>query len=111
MQERSENVGQRFKSRPESTLSTPTVTKMLLFSLFLCLSLHHQLGHASFVADHDNHIQTELILDTGSTGPSTTPDGRVFLTLPHVDGTHSPKIVGIFGSGDNTTLVAYPGER
>jgi sugar lactone lactonase YvrE len=73
----------------------------LLFGLSLALFAQ---GDSS--KDHDDRIKTASTMDTSSTGASTTPDGRVFLILPHVDGTTGPKIVEVVGS--KHTLVPYP---
>ncbi|CRG92086.1 hypothetical protein PISL3812_09141 [Talaromyces islandicus] len=73
----------------------------LFFGLFMVLCTQ---GYAS--KDYDDRIKTALALDTSSTGASTTLDGRLFLILPHVDGTTGPKIVEVVGS--NHTIVPYP---
>lgn len=84
---------------------------MLLLTFFSALFLGVGLTRANNLVDHDDRIQTELVLSTGSTGASTTPDGRVFLILPRVDGTTGAKIVEVLGKGDNNTLVPYPNNK
>lgn len=78
---------------------------MLFSRLFLglCLVLF---THGETSKDYDSRIKTALVMETPSTGASTTPDGRLFLILPHDDGTTGPKIVEVVGS--NHTLVPYP---
>ncbi|KAJ5893680.1 hypothetical protein N7495_005371 [Penicillium taxi] len=69
------------------------------------------LAAADIFHSYDPRIQTKYVLDQGTTGPSTTPDGRVFFVLPHADGSDGPKIVEVFGGKDNNTFKAFPNEE
>ncbi|OKL59691.1 hypothetical protein UA08_05023 [Talaromyces atroroseus] len=68
----------------------------------LTLALVAQAGVAK---DYDHRIKTEVILDTPTTGASTTPSGRAFLKLARVDGTTGSQIVEVL---DHNKLVPYP---
>ena len=63
----------------------------------------------SYQGPADSRISVELVLDTPSTGVSTTPDGRLFLVLARVDGSTGPQVVE-YNRKDNST-TAYPNEE
>lgn len=73
--------------------------------LGLCLAF---LAQADVTQDFDDRLRSAVILDTPTTGASTTPEGRVFLKLARVDGTTGSQIVEVMGS--NYSLVPYPNE-
>ncbi|OJI96863.1 hypothetical protein ASPVEDRAFT_120308 [Aspergillus versicolor CBS 583.65] len=84
---------------------------MLKFHLpGLILALFTLLVQADVTPDHDNRLKTSIILDTPTTGASTTPEGRTFLNLVHIDGTTGASIVEVIDSSPNTnsTLRPYP---
>ncbi|CAG8118478.1 unnamed protein product [Penicillium olsonii] len=58
--------------------------------------------------DRDERLKTAVVLDTPTTGASTTPDGRAFLKLARVDGTTGSQIVEVVG--DDQSLVSYPND-
>ncbi|CAG8939260.1 unnamed protein product [Penicillium salamii] len=76
----------------------------LLFGLSFSL-----LAHGDVTKDRDDRLKTAVILDTPTTGASTTPDGRAFLKLARVDGTTGSQIVEVVG--DDYTLIPYPNEE
>ncbi|KAJ5691936.1 hypothetical protein N7462_001359 [Penicillium macrosclerotiorum] len=78
----------------------------MLSSRLLCLLYVALLCRADVTSDHDARLKTAVILDTPTTGASTTPDGRTFLKLAHVDGSTGPQVVEVVGK--NYTLVPYP---
>lgn len=78
----------------------------LLFGL--PLALFATLSQADVTKDHDDRLQTAVMLDTPTTGASTTPEGRIFLKLARLDGTTGSQIVEV---KDNFSLVSYPDER
>lgn len=87
---------------------------MLFSSLFYSLLSFAVITLANQAPSYDHRIQTALTMDQGSTGASTTPDGRLFLILPHVDGSSGPKIVEVVDrgtDGQEPRLVGYPDEE
>ncbi|KAL4905917.1 hypothetical protein BDW74DRAFT_14343 [Aspergillus multicolor] len=81
---------------------------MFALRLLLILSLSI-LAQGDVTKDHDARLKTAVILDTPTTGASTTPSGRTFLKLARVDGTTGSQIVEVLNDG-NYTLVPYPNE-
>lgn len=77
----------------------------LLFGL--PLALFATFSQADITKDHDGRLQTAVILDTPTTGASTTPEGRAFLKLARLDGTTGSQIVEVKG---NFSLAPYPDE-
>ncbi|KAK9858987.1 hypothetical protein MYU51_015881 [Penicillium brevicompactum] len=59
--------------------------------------------------DRDERLKTAVILDTPTTGASTTPEGRTFLKLARVDDTTGSQVVEAVG--DDYTLVPYPNDE
>ncbi|KAJ5687556.1 hypothetical protein N7536_010175 [Penicillium majusculum] len=60
--------------------------------------------------EHDDRLTTAVILDTPTTGASTTPEGRAFLKLARVDGTTGSQIVEVIGEVGEQKLVPYPND-
>ncbi|RDW76436.1 uncharacterized protein DSM5745_06428 [Aspergillus mulundensis] len=81
---------------------------MLALRLLFTLTLS-TLAQGDVTKDHDARLQTAIILDTPTTGASTTPSGRTFLKLARIDGTTGSQIVEVLNDG-NSTLVPYPNE-
>lgn len=77
----------------------------LLFGL--PLALFATLSQADVTKDHDDRLRTAVILDTPTTGASTTPEGRTFLKLTRYDGSTGSQIVEVKG---NFSLSSYPDE-
>jgi sugar lactone lactonase YvrE len=75
----------------------------LIFGLVLAFFVQ-----ADVIKDHDPRLKTAVILDTPTTGASTTPEGRTFLKLARVDGTTGSQVVEVIGN--NYTLVSYPND-
>ena len=63
----------------------------------------------SYHGPEDPRLNIEAVLDTPSTGPSTTPDGRIFFVLNRVDGSIGPQLVEFHRSDNSTT--AFPNEE
>ncbi|KAK5954262.1 hypothetical protein OHC33_004835 [Knufia fluminis] len=59
-----------------------------------------------YTGPEDDRLVTQLSLDIVTNGISTTPDGRLFLVVSHVDGSNGPSIVE-YNRTTNTT-TAYP---
>lgn len=59
--------------------------------LLLVAACTFGIGHV--LAQQDPRINVALTLETPSTGVSTTPDGRLFILLSHVDGSTGPQVV------------------
>ncbi|KAL4793089.1 hypothetical protein BDV19DRAFT_400138 [Aspergillus venezuelensis] len=74
----------------------------------LLLALTAFLVQADVSTDYDHPLKTAVVLDTPTTGASTTPEGRTFLKLARVDGTTGSQIVEV--TGNDYTLVPYPNE-
>lgn len=80
------------------------VSPRVLLSLFLALGVH---ARGEDGPDHDDRIQVAVVLDTPSTGASTTTDGRIFQKLARVDGTTGSQIVEVF---EGNITKPYPDE-
>lgn len=80
---------------------------MLISSLLSGLALA-LFARADVTKDHDDRLRTAVILDTPSVGASTTPEGRLFLKLAHIDGTTGAQVVEVVGK--KQTLVPYPND-
>lgn len=76
------------------------------FLLSLSLPL---LAVGDVTKDRDERLKTAVILDTPTTGASTTPEGRAFLKLARVDGTTGSQMAEVVG--DDYTLISYPNEE
>ncbi|KAF2720262.1 major royal jelly protein [Polychaeton citri CBS 116435] len=58
---------------------------------------------------YDPRLHNAITPETPSTGVSTTPDGRVFLVYPRIDGSIGPQIVE--WDFANNRSIAYPNEE
>ncbi|KAJ5114155.1 hypothetical protein N7456_002689 [Penicillium angulare] len=86
----------------------------MLLSSLLSIAVFSILALANLQHEIDPRIKTALAMGQGSTGASTTPDGRLFLILPHVDGSHGNRIVEVIDKGCNGSdpkLVGFPDEN
>jgi len=79
----------------------------MVFSIITTLLL---LGNAlaqSYTGPQDARLVDELVLDIDTNGVSTTPSGRLFMVISHVDGSTGTPSVVEFNRTTNTT-TAYP---
>ncbi|KGO46497.1 Major royal jelly-like protein [Penicillium expansum] len=76
-------------------------TLLSLFSLAL-------FAQGDVTKEHDDRLTTAVILETPTTGASTTPEGRAFLKLARVDGTTGSQIVEVIGEIGEQKLIPYP---
>ncbi|KUM59195.1 hypothetical protein ACN42_g7954 [Penicillium freii] len=77
----------------------------ILFDLSLAL-----FAQGDVTKEHDDRLTTAVILDTPTTGSSTTPEGRAFLKLARVDDTTGSQIVEVIGEVGEQKLVPYPND-
>ncbi|CAI7641578.1 unnamed protein product [Penicillium crustosum] len=74
----------------------------LLYGLSLAL-----FAQGDVTKEHNGRLTTTVILDTPTTGASTTPEGRAFLKLARVDGITGSQIVEVIDEVGEQRLVTY----
>ena len=85
------------------------ISSSFKFALFALTFFFRLAALQSYHGPEDPRLNTEVILDVPSTGPSTTTDGRIFFVLNRVDGSSGPQLVEYHRSNDSMT--AFPNEE
>ena len=82
------------------------LTHLLYIATLIFVFAFQKATAQSYYGPQDPRLQVELVLDTPSTGVSTTPDGRLFLVYARVDGSTGPQVVEY--NRQTNTSTAYP---